>query len=906
MLSVIEPAALWLFVLTIPLIGVLWLNRAELLRRLGWLRLWLLVVIRLLMLAALVLAMAGLQLGRPVQATATVFLLDVSDSVAPSQRLAALDYIKQAVATADPDDRMAVVAFGARAQVERVAEPPRPLDRIDGLVAGSRTNIEDAIQLALAILPDAMHQRLVLLSDGGENVGQALNAARLAAARGVSLDVVPLVSDRGPDALIAALNAPSSASVDQLIPLTVQIESEISGSATVQLLVDGQLRIEQPVTLTTGLNQFSLTVPAGERGFRRFEAYLMAPFDTQAANNRAVAFTFVSGPPRVLVLTVAVEQVAALVNAWRASGFDVTVQEPIQAPVRPLDLRVFDVVALVDTPASAVPTTLQRALTTYVRDLGGGLLMIGGPQSFGAGGWRRSPLEPLLPVSLDPPVPEERFDLALVLVIDRSGSMNELVDGSRTQLDLAREAAFQASRGLTQRDQLAIIAFDSLADTLLPLQPLTDLFTIEDALSRLTAGGGTNIRSGIAMAAETITTANARIKHVILLTDGVSETEYADLVSDLYAQGVTVSTVAIGRNTDPALERVARIGGGKYYAVQQVTKLPQIFLEETVRVANRDVIEEPFVPTLALPTPWLRDVGALPPLQGRNVVANRVTGRILLAAPDGSPLLATAQMGLGRVLAWASDLTGRWAIDWVLWDGFPRFTANLVTEVLPMSNSDRLSLTATVIADQVEIELTARDAGGLPIELNDIRSWISGLTLERDLVFTQIAPGRYRTVTTIDQVGAYLIQVYATDQADQPLGNASIGVTVNYSPEYGRMAANPGLLEELAAFTGGRVNPPPTTIFTPTERTVYEVWSVTIPLLWLALALLPIDVALRRLFVPFPDWQAKMLPYTRRKVSGSTETPASLPDKPPPAPPLSEEERIAALLTAKRRQHREE
>lgn len=906
MLSVIEPAELWLFVLTIPLIGVLWLNRAELLRRLGWRRLWLLVVVRLLMLAALVLAMAGLQLGRPVQATATVFLLDVSDSVAPSQRLAALDYIKQAVATADPDDRMAVVVFGARAQVERVAEPPRPLDRIDGLVAGSRTNIEDAIHLALAILPGGMHQRLVLLSDGGENVGQALNAARLAAARGVPIDVVPLVSDRGPDELIAALNAPSTASVDQLIPLNIQIESEISGPATVQLLVDGQLRIEQPVMLTSGLNQVSFTVPTGEPGFRQFEAYLMAPFDTQAANNRAVAFTFVSGPPRVLVLTVAVEQVAALIAAWRASGFDVTIQSPDQAPVRPLNLRVFDVVALVDTPASAVPTALQRALTTYVRDLGGGLLVIGGPQSFGAGGWRRSPLEPLLPVSLDPPVPEERFDVALVLVIDRSGSMNEVVDGFRTQLDLAREAAFQASRGLTQRDQLAIIAFDSLADTLLPLQRLPDLFTIEDALSRLTAGGGTNIRSGIAMAAESIATANARVKHVILLTDGVSETEYADLVADLYMQGVTVSTVAIGRNTDPALERVARIGGGKYYAVQQATALPQIFLEETVRVANRDLIEEPFVPILALPTPWLRDVGALPPLQGRNVVANRATGRMVLAAPDGSPLLATAQMGLGRVLAWASDLTGRWAIDWVSWDGFPRFAANLVNEVLPLSNDARLSLTATVIADQVEIDLTAQDAGGLPIKLNDIRSRISGLALERDLEFTQIAPGRYRAVTTIDQVGAYLIQVYATDQADQPLGNARIGVTVNYAPEYGRNATNPGLLAELVALTGGQVDPPPAAIFAPTERTVYEVWPVTIPLLWLALGLLPIDVALRRVFVPLPDWQAKMQPYARRKGTESVETPASRPDKPLSAPPPNDEERIAALLAAKRRRHREE
>lgn len=907
MLSVIEPAALWLLALAVPLLWLIWLGRADLRRRLGRLRLLALLAVRLLLLVALVLALAGLQVGRPVQATATVFLLDASDSVSPAQRAAALAYIEQALATAEPDDRMGLIVFGARAVVERVAEPPRPLSRLDALVVSSRTNIADAIQLGLAILPGAMHQRLVLLSDGGENEGDALVAARLAAARGVPIEVVPLVAERGPDALITALIAPATASAEQMIPLAVQIESNVTGSATVQLIVDGQLITEQPVELALGLNQVSLTTPAGAPGFRQFEARLVAPFDTQPANNRAIAFTFVSGPPRVLLITIDPNRSAALAAAWRATGIEVTVQTPAQVTANPLNLRAFDAIALDNTPAESVSLALQRALTTYVRDLGGGLLLIGGTQAFGAGGWRRSLLEPIMPVALDPPLREERPDLALVLVIDRSGSMSAPVDGGRTQLDLAREAVYQASRGLSQRDQIAIIAFDSFADTLLPLQPLPDLFTIEDALSRLAAGGGTNIRSGVALAAETIAAADARIRHLILLTDGISETDYADLIADLRARGVTVSTVAIGRDTDPALERAAQIGGGRYYLVQRADALPQIFLEETVRIANRDLIEEPFVPALALSAPWLRDLGPLPPLRGRNAADQRSIARALLVADDGAPLLATAQIGLGRTLAWTSDLSGRWAAAWLAWSEFPRFAANLVAETLPLGGDDRLALDVSVLANRVEIDLIARDERGLPLEVGELRSRVSGVETSLDLVFSQVAPGRYRAVATIDQMGAYLVQVSATDRTGQPLGNAKAGFAVSYSPEYGRFAANPGLLAEIATLTGGQVDPPPTAIFTPTERAVYEVWPVTLPLLWLALALLPIDVALRRLFVPWPELTSLSIQRpARRAIAPDAPAPPdpALPAK--PARPLTDDERIAALLAAKRRRQRKD
>ncbi|MEF3275681.1 MAG: VWA domain-containing protein [Chloroflexus sp.] len=903
MVSVIEPSALWLFVLALPLLWLIWFGRADLRRRMGWVRLVALVVTRLLLLTALVLALAGLQVGQPVHATATVFLIDVSDSVAPAQQTAALDYIAQAVAAADPTDRMAVVVFGARAVVERVMEPPRSLDRIERFVITSRTNIADAVQLGLALLPSTMHQRLVLLSDGGENDGDASVAARIAAARGVPIDVVRLMADHGPDAVVTALIAPTTASVDQVIPLVMQVKSEVAGAATVQLIVDGELLSTIPVDLTVGLNQIPLPVSAGAPGFHQFEALLIAPFDTQPVNNRALAFTFVSGPPRVLLITVDQDQSAALVAAWRAAGLEVTVQSPAQVSTNPLELRAFDAIALFDTPAKAVATSLQNALITYVRELGGGLLVIGGPQSFGAGGWRRSLLESVLPVMLDPPLREERPNLGLVLVIDRSASMASPVADGRTQLDLAREAVYQTSLGLSQSDQLAIIAFDSFSDTLLPLQPLPDLFTIETALNRLVAGGGTDIRSGMELAAQTIATADARIRHIILVTDGVSATEYTDLVVDLRAQGVTVSAIAIGLDTDPALEQVAAIGGGKYYLAKQASELPQIFLEETVRVANRDLIEELFVPALALPTPWLRDLKALPPLRGRNAVDHRPTARSLLVANDGTPLLAVAQIGLGRVLAWTSDLSGRWAIDWLAWPEFPRFAANLVSEALPTSGGERLTLTTTVLANQVEIDLIALDERGFPLTLGAIQSRLSSLTSHFELTFSQIAPGRYRAVVTLDQTGAYFVQVSATDQDGQPVGSTRAGFAISYSPEYGQLAANPELLAEIARLTGGQIDAPPAAAFAPTTRAVYEVWPMVFPLLWLALILLPLDVALRRLFIRLPNLFPKRV-SNRQSAAPPVPPSASLPASSIGA--RTDEEQIAALLAAKRRrQHRE-
>lgn len=936
-LTVIFPALLWLLLL-LPLLWLFawatWLpNRARLGRR----RYLALLGVRSLLLAALILALAGAQVVRAVEATAVVFLIDGSASVAPAQRERALAYVNAAIAAGQPSDQAAVVVFGAAPAVERAAAPLAPLRQLTSAVVTSRSDIAQAVQLGLALLPADAQKRLVLLSDGAETQGHALEAARLAALRGVPIEVVPLRVARGPDVLVAAVSAPSSARAGQDIPLTVRLESGLTGLAQVEVLADGQLVNTQALTLSAGVNrELTVRLPAGTPGFRRFEARVSAPGDTQPLNNSSAAFTQVEGPPRVLLVAGSDDRTAPLRAALAAGEVSIDTLDPAQLSGDQTVLRQYAAIFLIDTPANRVAPAAQRALVTYVRDQGGSLAMIGGTQSFGAGGWRRTPIAEILPVELDPKSETRTPDLALALVLDRSGSMGEVAGPGRDQLSLAKEAVFLASQGLASRDQLGVYVFDDLADTVLPMQALPGMFAIEEALSQVSVGGGTNIRAGVALAAPALAGANARVKHLILLTDGLDESNYGDLIDQLHAQGTTVTIVSIGGNANPSLEGLAARGGGAFYRVQTAQDVPQIFLSETVRAAGRDLVEAALTPLVALNAPPVRGLGALPRLYGYDATTARATARTIVIAPNGAPLLAVWQVGLGRTLAWTSDLKGQWATDWLGWAGFAPFAQGLVDTLLPPPAAGRLSLearaeAATAILDLVVSGEDGRLATGASIEgrLLDPAGQATSLR------FTQVGVGRYRAVAPADMPGAYLAQVAALDQDGQALGTARGGLVVNFSPEYGANDTGPALLSDVAALTGGRVEPPVASLFLSAGQPVGRVSEIALPLLWLALALLPLDIALRRLFLsrqklwspgalarrwrtmaagddhsPNPALERLQAARARVRRAPPAVPPPVAPSVPPPItppappPPATDDDPVATLLAAKQRRKR--
>lgn len=901
--SFVHPTALWLLLL-LPLLWAFTLGARPALRRglaqpgssarrtdraqsarfslrLVWPRL----LLRTLLLLALVLALAGIQLVRPVGDTTVAFLIDGSDSVSPAQREAAIAFVADALATRDQNDQAAVVVFGQNALVEWAPARLLQLDRLTSTPLASRTNIAEAIRLGLALLPADTQKRLVLLSDGRENAGRAAEAARLAAARGVPIDIVPLPGTTGPDVLVSGIDAPDTAREGQEVPLQVVLESSIATSGQLQIFADGELLQTQPVAIAPGTTRLPITIPGGEAGFRRYEVRLEAEGDAQPLNNRAAAFTTVQGPPRVLLVASAEERVAPLREALEASSVRVEWLTPEQVPANQAQLREYGAIMLVDVLARDVPRAVQEALPVYVREQGGGLAMIGGRESFGAGGWRRSPVAAALPVELDPQDSVQRPDLALVLVIDRSGSMAEGAGLGLTKLDLAKEAVYQASLGLEQRDEIGVVGFDIVANWVLPVQKLPGLADIEQALSTFNADGGTNIRSGIAPAAETLASSEARVKHVILLTDGIADSNYADLIDQMRADNVTISIVSIGANANPALREIAERGGGRFYRVDRLADVPTIFLSETVIVAGRDIIEGQFTPAVALPAPLVRGLESLPPLYGYNATEPRTTARTILVSPDSKPVLAQWQYGLGRSLAWTSDLKGQWAREWLAWPNFARFAGGMLDALLPPPQGDRLALQTRTDGARTILDVTAQDERGQPLE--DVQ--LEGRLLGPDdqgapLSFAQVGPGRYRAVVTTDEPGVYLAQLAALDQDGQAVGNLASGIVVAYSPEYRVSAGTTAegtapLLAELATATAGRQAPLPADVFAAPGQPVGEVEEIALPLLWLALVLWPLDIALRRLLLRPGDMGAlvRHLPLgrlgrTRAAAPASAET----------------------------------
>jgi uncharacterized membrane protein len=829
-------------------------------RRLPPLRHYGSLAVRTAVVAALALAVAGVQAHLPVQRLTTVFLLDTSDSVAPSMRARAETFVQSALAAMGPDDRAAVVVFGERALVERAPSGLAQLARLGAAPGGGGTNIAEAIQLGLALFPADAQKRLVLLSDGGENAGSAVAAARLAAARGVPISVVDLSSGpQAPDAMAVRLEAPAAARDGQSVTLEALVRSSAAQQAEVTLQGEQGPVERRQVQLQPGENRVRFTVTAAGSGFQRYGVAVAAPADSHPQNNEAAALVQVQGPPRVLLVAARPDEARALADALTATRMLPEVVAPAAMPADLAGLSMYDAVALVNVPARELPVGALAALPAYVRDLGKGLLMIGGDDSFGVGGYGQTPVEEALPVYMDVRDREERPDLAIVFLIDKSGSMDSCHCASPSRsaqapsggsmerkIDIAKEAVAQAAALLSPQDTLGVVTFDRTAhETFAPVRG-AGVEQVMAALGDVEPRGSTNVPEGLHAARTMLQGVDARIKHVILLTDGWgSGGPGVDTARELRAEGVTLSVVAAGGGSAGHLKELAAVGGGRYYDAAHMRDVPQIFVQETITTVGNYIVERPFTPVALGDSPVLAGLGGLPPLYGFNGSTIKESARALLATDDEQPLLATWQFGLGRSAAWLSDTSGRWAADWLAWEGFPRFAAQLTGWVLPARGGQQATAEATVTAGEATVRLTLPGAaGGAQVRATLIGP--DGARQELDL--PQVGPDVYQGRVAGPRPGTYLVQV-AAQEAGRVIVQETAGMVVPYSAEYGGAASNPALLATLAGLTGGIALADAAAAFAPLDQQATTPQALAFPLLMLALALLPLDILIRRISV---------------------------------------------------------
>jgi Mg-chelatase subunit ChlD/uncharacterized membrane protein len=774
---------------------------------------------RALVLASIGVALAEPSLRAPVRGTTLVLAVDVSRSMDDARLAAAGALVAEVLAITSaeiergvtPEDRtrLRVVTYAEGVHVGALETRTNPTDATRLTAAPLSRHERDlasdhagALRLAEALLSGDTEGRLLLVTDGRASLAERAElegVVRGLEARGVEVHARVLPGPERADILVEALYLPDELRVGQTVEIAIDVVASEAADVALALEIDGapnelQPRIERHVE--QGRTQLRASIRLERPGPITVSAHLdpatiPASLATEPENDAAAAVGEVRGRPRVLVASS--DPSAALARALEADALAVERVAPSEIPSDDAALRAYDLFVLSDVPARALASETQHALVRAVRDGGAGLVMIGGERSFGVGGWDGTPIDDILPVRWEGERQRERPVLALMLVIDKSGSMS-----SEDKLDLVKEAARQTARALEPSDQLGVIAFDSRPQTIVRLQPASSRFRISSDIRRLTSGGGTNALPALREAYLQLVGSNALVKHVILLSDGQSpDAGINALLDDMRGADITVSAVGVGEGAGKdLLARVARRGRGRYYFSEDGTDVPRIFSRETKEVTRNAIVERELYPRVKKYVQALRgiDFDGAPGLRGIVPVQAKAQTETLLVTHAGDPLLVRGRRGLGRTAAFASDAQPRWATRWITWAGFAKLWSQIARDTMRQGSGTIGGATLRVApgdmtgAWQITVDVDAGDefANGLRgrIEVVDAKA-PDAPAIVRDLHL--VAPGRYAAELADIAAGQRLVRAQLFDP-DAPSGATPV-TDERGQPIPGRLAA---------------------------------------------------------------------------------------------------------------------
>lgn len=808
-------------------------------------------LVRGVVVALVVLALADTLWLRRTVDPAILVIADVSDSVpedAPEQLRTFLEELEAHVAY--PAMAGLVTVAAAPMLVQPVTHDPAFSETIAPVEDGQETRLADALQLAREIMPPEKVNRVVLFSDGNETDGDALGAARRLAARGVKVYTRAYAREEKPEVLLEDLQVPPEVKRGQSFRINAVAHTTHETTGQFALYRDGFKVAEEEIVLKPGANALSFDEANPPDGLVKYELRVRTPDDFFADNNVSSGMVFVSGEPRILLLEGQEREGRHLARALEAENIRVDFRESKGMPGTLAELAAFDAIIFSDVPATDVSVQQMALLRSYIEDLGGGFIMLGGEDSFGLGGYFRTSIEAALPVRMRSEKKKDTPSLAMMLIVDKSGSMG----GEKIQL--AKEAAIATVELLGSRDYVGVVAFDGNPQWIVDLQGAGNQMGIIQTIEGLQAGGGTSIAPALEEAAFSLAAVPATFKHAILLTDGHSqEGDYAGIVDRMVGDQITVSTVAVGDGADTALlQDIARWGRGRYYFTADPYDIPQIFAKETMSASKSSLVEEPFLPQVLRNVPVIQgiDWNSTPFLFGYVVCSAKPTAEVSLITERGDPLLATWRFGLGKTTAFMSDAKSRWAADWLGWPGYGQFWSQVVRDVMRASHNQGTETHIIYHGSQGRITVDSVDEAG---------NFVNGLTTAVQLVrpslametvpLHQTAPGRYEGTVDTGETGSYLFKIRQTtgEEADTtPYADFTRGLTISYKPEYRHLATNTAFLTELAEATGGSFDASLEEIMTVRPDEAVAVRTQLWPwLLLAALLLFVVDVAVRRL-----------------------------------------------------------
>ncbi|MBD3184770.1 VWA domain-containing protein [Candidatus Poribacteria bacterium] len=860
----------WAMLLLLLIPYTYYLTRKSLADLPKW-RNWAAFVLRSVIILILTLSLAGLKITWRKQQICVMFLVDRSRSVDPMEIQRAEEYIIKTSESMTEDDMIGVITFAGEPNIQI---PPEKISRVqigelEDPYKPEYTNLSSAIKTSAYVMPGASQKKIVIMSDGNENVDKSIKQARIARTGDIQIYSLPMktaVQDK-PEVMVESLMGPDSIASGQVFSLDAVIRSNIDAKAVVKLLKDKNYVDERRVDLSRNKKhvvEFSQYLET--QGTHIYEVYITPSDDTLQENNEGKALVLVTGRPGLLYIAGDNLNRDYLREVLVNQGFEI---RDGSVPISLDQMREYGAVILNDVPASEFSDQKMKVLESYVHDMTGGLIMVGGEDSFGIGGYSETPVEKALPVKVIPE--QEKRSLSIVLGIDSSGSMAEPSGGYR-KISLAKEAAIAVVDFLKEEDQLGIVAFDAKVKPVVRLGKVESKAFIEDSIAAIQPGGGTNIYPALRTAYNWFQNTDTQLKHMVLVSDGKSQQQQDPfpLALQMARDNITLSTVAIGQNADiETMRELARIGQGRFYQTNQAGDLPRIFIRETFE-ASEFINEGLFTPVKTQDSPVISgvDVESMPSIYGYMGTSAKDGASVIISTETGDPLLAAWQYGLGRSVAFTSDTRARWAANMLMWEDYAKFWSQVINWCVS-ENAGDFQISVGMSEDEGTITVDAVDSQGQFRNFLDFQARVvlpdftsSEISLE------QIGSGRYQASFSTRQTGTYIITISEIREG-KPIASRTIGLVAAYSSEYSDLEVNTALLQELSNITGGKFNPEPSELVIRGEAKTWgmrELWRI---LALISLPLFLIDVALRRITISrqqIQELKQKLMPQPAKEA----------------------------------------
>lgn len=789
----------------------------------------------------LIISLLNLRINISGDNVTTIFAIDRSQSIADKQQ-DMLQFINEAVKNKGANDYVGVISYGKSTGIESGVTEESKEYAINADIENDYTNIAKAMELGNSMFNESANKRLVLLTDGRENMGSAQETAKRLGMNSVEIDVVKYTDDISEEVQLTDINLPKYIKKGNTYALEVNIDSLISTQCRLTIYKQNNTIYNGDIEVTAGENNFVIKDIADVTGGIIYRAEIGPVNDTMYQNNKAYGYAYVEDIPKVLVI----EQNNSgeeMVKILSAANVTVSKAEAVNVPTDIDILSTYDAIVIADCAIDDMNDGLPEALKSYVQNTAGGLLVTGGENSFALGDYKDTELETILPVSMELSDKEKDGDLGMIIVMDRSGSMSSGNYGI-TKLELAKEAIIRSVENLTEKDSLGILAFDDGYDWIVNLEKTDgNVDNIISKTSGITEGGGTSILPALQEAYSVLTKSDNKIKHIILMTDGQAEKDgYTRLVESMRKDNITLSTVAVGSDADTSLlENLAQKGNGRYYYTNEFTDLPKIFAKETNMAGKKYINNETFNPQVESGNEILKGIEYMPSLDGYIATTGKASADIILNYDEKTPILASWQYGLGKTAVFTSDME-KWCNNWLSGEEGVNILRNTVNYVLRRQSSVNSDILFEVKGEQSELTVKLKDGENI----ESISGNLVGDNYKEDIVFERTSPNEFKAITKVNTEGSYVANLTISGSGTKSF--VTTGVSIPYSKEYDIREMDNGdyLIDRIIQLGNGRIIESAEDVFRTMNTKVKEKKSLSWILLLYGLILLLIEIAIRR------------------------------------------------------------